>query len=107
MTREAFGAEFDGADGFLDTATYGVPPRFVAEALRDVNARVADGCRRPVDDPGDAATAPEDVARIKVVVDEAGVEPEHAPDAGGERLPGAQGEAVAGQLRTGALGQLP
>ncbi|BBY08358.1 aminotransferase class V-fold PLP-dependent enzyme [Mycobacterium noviomagense] len=35
MTREAFGAEFDGADGFLDTATYGVPPRFVAEALRD------------------------------------------------------------------------
>jgi selenocysteine lyase/cysteine desulfurase len=35
VTREAFGAEFDGVDGFLDTATYGVPPRFVAEALRD------------------------------------------------------------------------
>lgn len=34
-TREAFGAEFDGAVGFLDTATYGVPPRFVAEGLRD------------------------------------------------------------------------
>ena len=33
--REAFGAEFFGADGFLDTATYGVPPRFVADALRD------------------------------------------------------------------------
>jgi selenocysteine lyase/cysteine desulfurase len=33
--REAFGAEFVGAEGFLDTATYGVPPRFVAEALRD------------------------------------------------------------------------
>src|SRR5262249_30960816 len=33
--REAFGAEFLGADGFLDTATYGVPPRFVAEALSD------------------------------------------------------------------------
>ena len=33
--REAFGAEFLGAEGFLDTATYGVPPTFVAEALRD------------------------------------------------------------------------
>jgi len=33
--REAFGAEFVGAEGFLDTATYGVPPRFVAEALHD------------------------------------------------------------------------
>jgi selenocysteine lyase/cysteine desulfurase len=34
-SRDAFGAEFDGADGFLDTATYGVPPRFAAEALLD------------------------------------------------------------------------
>src|ERR1700739_3901203 len=34
-SREAFGAEFAGAEGFLDTATYGVPPRFAAEALRD------------------------------------------------------------------------
>ena len=33
--REAFGAEFLGAEGFLDTATYGVPPRFVADALLD------------------------------------------------------------------------
>ena len=33
--REAFGAEFDAADGFLDTATYGVPPRFVADGVRD------------------------------------------------------------------------
>jgi len=33
--RDAFGAEFAGAEGFLDTATYGVPPRFVADALRD------------------------------------------------------------------------
>ncbi|MBV9089670.1 MAG: aminotransferase class V-fold PLP-dependent enzyme [Mycobacteriaceae bacterium] len=32
--REAFGVEFLGADGFLDTATYGLPPRFVADALR-------------------------------------------------------------------------
>lgn len=35
LTRNAFGAEFVGAEGFLDTATYGVPPRFVAEALQD------------------------------------------------------------------------
>ncbi|HUH71616.1 MAG TPA: aminotransferase class V-fold PLP-dependent enzyme [Mycobacterium sp.] len=35
MTREAFGAEFVGAEGFLDTPTYGLPPGFVAEALRD------------------------------------------------------------------------
>jgi hypothetical protein len=35
VTREAFGAEFVGAEGFLDTATYGVPPRFVADALCD------------------------------------------------------------------------
>ncbi|ORV09996.1 aminotransferase class V-fold PLP-dependent enzyme [Mycobacterium celatum] len=35
MTREAFGAEFVGAEGFLDTATFGLPPRFVAEAVRD------------------------------------------------------------------------
>lgn len=34
-TREAFGAEFDGAEGFLDTATYGVPPVFVADGLRE------------------------------------------------------------------------
>jgi selenocysteine lyase/cysteine desulfurase len=33
--RSAFGAEFVGVEGFLDTPTYGVPPRFVAEALRD------------------------------------------------------------------------
>jgi selenocysteine lyase/cysteine desulfurase len=35
MIREAFGAQFVGADGFLDTPTYGLPPRFVAQALRD------------------------------------------------------------------------
>jgi hypothetical protein len=41
--REAFGAEFLGANGFLDTATYGVPPRFVAEALRALCAVVGAG----------------------------------------------------------------
>jgi selenocysteine lyase/cysteine desulfurase len=35
VTRNAFGTEFVGAEGFLDTATYGLPPRCVAEALRD------------------------------------------------------------------------
>lgn len=34
MTREAFGAEFVGAEGFLDTPTCGLPPHFVAEAMR-------------------------------------------------------------------------
>lgn len=35
MTREAYGAEFVGAEGFLNTPTYGLPPGFVADALRD------------------------------------------------------------------------
>src|SRR5574340_1432651 len=35
MIREAFGAEFVGSSGYLDTPTYGLPPRFVADALRD------------------------------------------------------------------------
>jgi selenocysteine lyase/cysteine desulfurase len=32
--REAFGAEFIGAAGFLNTATYGLPPRFLTDALQ-------------------------------------------------------------------------
>jgi selenocysteine lyase/cysteine desulfurase len=32
--REAFGAEFVGAEGFLNTPTYGLPPRFVTDALQ-------------------------------------------------------------------------
>jgi len=35
LAREAFGAEFVGADGFLNTPTYGLPPRFVLDALQD------------------------------------------------------------------------
>ncbi|HEX9834398.1 MAG TPA: aminotransferase class V-fold PLP-dependent enzyme [Mycobacterium sp.] len=35
MTREAFGAEFLGADGFLNSPTYGLPPQFVVDALLD------------------------------------------------------------------------
>jgi selenocysteine lyase/cysteine desulfurase len=35
VARQAFGAEFVGTDGFLDTPTCGLPPRFVADGLRD------------------------------------------------------------------------
>ncbi|HXO50834.1 MAG TPA: aminotransferase, partial [Mycobacterium sp.] len=35
MAREAFGAKFVGADGFLNTPTYGLPPRFLIDALQD------------------------------------------------------------------------
>jgi selenocysteine lyase/cysteine desulfurase len=33
--RQAFGAEFAGAAGFLNSATYGLPPQFLMRALRD------------------------------------------------------------------------
>ncbi|MGE2714313.1 aminotransferase class V-fold PLP-dependent enzyme [Mycolicibacterium litorale] len=33
--RQAFGAEFVGAAGFLNSPTYGLPPRFLTGALRD------------------------------------------------------------------------
>jgi selenocysteine lyase/cysteine desulfurase len=32
-SRRAFGAEFVGAEGFLNSATYGLPPRFMIDAL--------------------------------------------------------------------------
>ena len=35
LAREAFGAKFVGADGFLNTPTYGLPPRFLIDALQD------------------------------------------------------------------------
>lgn len=35
MGREAFGAEFVGAEGFLNSPTYGLPPRFMFDALQD------------------------------------------------------------------------
>jgi selenocysteine lyase/cysteine desulfurase len=35
LAREAFGAEFVGADGFLNTPTYGLPPGFLIDALQD------------------------------------------------------------------------
>jgi selenocysteine lyase/cysteine desulfurase len=33
--RQAFGAEFVGAEGFLNSPTYGLPPQFLFEALQD------------------------------------------------------------------------
>ncbi len=33
--RQAFGAEFDGAAGFLNSPTYGLPPKFLIRALHD------------------------------------------------------------------------
>jgi selenocysteine lyase/cysteine desulfurase len=33
--REAFGAEFAGAEGFLNSPTYGLPPRFMLDALQE------------------------------------------------------------------------
>ena len=35
MAREAFGAEFVGAEGFLNSPTYGLPPQFMFDALQD------------------------------------------------------------------------
>ncbi|MDT5284467.1 MAG: hypothetical protein QOJ20_5662, partial [Mycobacterium sp.] len=35
LAREAFGAEFVGADGFLNSPTYGLPPQFMVGALQD------------------------------------------------------------------------
>jgi selenocysteine lyase/cysteine desulfurase len=34
LAREAFGAEFAGADGFLNSPTYGLPPQFLVDALQ-------------------------------------------------------------------------
>ncbi|HEY6577386.1 MAG TPA: aminotransferase, partial [Mycobacterium sp.] len=33
--RDGFGAEFVGADGFLNSPTYGLPPQFMVEALQN------------------------------------------------------------------------
>ncbi len=35
LTRKAFGAEFFSANGFLNSPTYGLPPRFVVDALQN------------------------------------------------------------------------
>ena len=35
VAREAFGAEFVGAEGFLNSPTYGLPPQFLFDALQE------------------------------------------------------------------------
>ncbi|WP_102144162.1 aminotransferase class V-fold PLP-dependent enzyme [Mycobacterium hubeiense] len=45
--REAFGAEFLGADGFLNTPTYGLPPQFLVDALQDCIAAWQAGTMEP------------------------------------------------------------
>jgi selenocysteine lyase/cysteine desulfurase len=42
-TREAFGAEFAGAEGFLNSPTYGLPPQFLIDALQLVITQWQDG----------------------------------------------------------------
>lgn len=39
VAREAFGAEFVGAAGFLNSPTYGLPPQFLVDALQDCIGR--------------------------------------------------------------------
>ena len=39
VAREAFGAEFVGAEGFLNSPTYGLPPQFMFDALQDCIAQ--------------------------------------------------------------------
>ena len=57
--REAFGAEFAGAEGFLNSPTYGLPPRFVIDALQDCIARWQAGVMEAAsfDDPVRAGRA--------------------------------------------------
>jgi selenocysteine lyase/cysteine desulfurase len=57
--REAFGAEFSGADGFLNSPTYGLPPRFLVDALTECIAAWQAGTLQPTtfDEPVRAARA--------------------------------------------------
>jgi selenocysteine lyase/cysteine desulfurase len=43
LSREAFGAEFVGAEGFLNSPTYGLPPRFMFDALQECLRTWQDG----------------------------------------------------------------
>jgi hypothetical protein len=57
--REAFGAEFLGAEGFLNSPTYGLPPRFLADALDSCMRQWQTGTMEPVtfDEPVNAGRA--------------------------------------------------
>lgn len=55
--RSAFGAEFAGAEGFLDTATYGLPPQSLVAALQNALTQWQSGTMDPAsfDQPVHAA----------------------------------------------------
>ncbi|MBO1752182.1 aminotransferase class V-fold PLP-dependent enzyme [Actinotalea sp. BY-33] len=55
--RTAFGATFDHPEGYLNTATYGLPPRFVTEALAEVMGTWAAGTLRPAELDASVAAA--------------------------------------------------
>jgi selenocysteine lyase/cysteine desulfurase len=57
--REVFGAEFVGAEGFLNSPTYGLPPRFLADALDSCLRQWQTGTIEPVtfDEPVTAGRA--------------------------------------------------
>jgi hypothetical protein len=49
LVRSAFGQEFDVPDGYLNTASIGVPPVPVAEAVADAVAGWRRGAAQPAD----------------------------------------------------------
>lgn len=57
MSRSAFGAEFVGAEGFLNSANYGLPPTFVSAAMREYVTAWESGTMdlRSFDEPGRVA----------------------------------------------------
>src|SRR5436305_10836082 len=57
--HEAFGAEFVGAAGFLNSPTYGLPPRFLTDALQECIAQWQAGTMEATsfDDPVRAGRA--------------------------------------------------
>ena len=59
LAREAFGAEFVGADRFLNTPTYGLPPQFLVDGLQDCMAKWQAGTMEAssFDEPARAARA--------------------------------------------------
>lgn len=59
VVREAFGAEFVGAEGFLNSPTYGLPPQFFFDALQECLRAWQAGTMNPAsfDEPVQAGRA--------------------------------------------------
>ncbi|MGP4018194.1 aminotransferase class V-fold PLP-dependent enzyme [Saccharopolyspora sp. 5N708] len=62
--REAFGAKFDVPDGYLNTASIGIPPTDVVHALTESVARWGSGLDHPADFEPAVATARGAFARL-------------------------------------------